>query len=214
MEKRELAQLFGSVLREVRNSKKLSQEELADNSNLDRTYISMLERGIKTPTIQTIFQICNSMSVDPSIIVQKIQEQKKATKKVIKKNFDLPLFATAVSCGKPLGNDHIVEKVLSLDHLVIKNPKDTFFVRAVGESMFPSIQDDDYLVVEKTSHINKNGQVILAQIDNEFTIKRFFKENKKIILKCDNPSFADIVISDGDNFIVCGIVTSVVRQNI
>jgi SOS-response transcriptional repressor LexA len=213
MEKHKLAKIFGQVLREIRNSKNLSQEDLADRSELDRTYISMLERGIKTPTIQTIFQICLSIDVNPSLVVQKLQQASKNETKPLRKNHELPLFATAISCGKPVGNDHSIEKILSLENLIIKNPRETFFARAIGESMFPTIQEDDYLVVDKGLNV-KSGNITLVQIDNEFTIKRYFKEQKTIILKCDNPSFKDILITEDTDFFLCGVVTSIIRQNL
>ena len=46
------SKLFGHALRELREAREYSQEDLANESDLDRTYISMLERGIKNPTLQ------------------------------------------------------------------------------------------------------------------------------------------------------------------
>jgi len=48
---------FGKVLREMRTEKKISQEKLAELCGLDRTYISLFERGLRQPTITTIFKI-------------------------------------------------------------------------------------------------------------------------------------------------------------
>ncbi len=47
--------LFGEILREFRTNANLSQEKLAELSSLDRTYISLLERGKRQPTLQTLF---------------------------------------------------------------------------------------------------------------------------------------------------------------
>ncbi|WP_326586569.1 helix-turn-helix domain-containing protein [Bacillus ndiopicus] len=65
---------IGSVLKRLRLSMKFSQEELAARSSLDRTYISMLERNIKQPTITTVFLLANALNMKPSEFVQQLEE--------------------------------------------------------------------------------------------------------------------------------------------
>lgn len=65
--------IFGKVLREQRELKKLSQEKLAELSDLDRTYISLLERGLRQPTISTLFKIADALDVPPSELVKKVE---------------------------------------------------------------------------------------------------------------------------------------------
>ena len=50
-------EIFGKVLREMRDENQISQEKLAEYCDLDRTYISLLERGLRQPTITTIFKL-------------------------------------------------------------------------------------------------------------------------------------------------------------
>jgi transcriptional regulator with XRE-family HTH domain len=64
---------FGQVLRHLRKEKRLSQEELAHRSNLDRTYISLLERGLRQPSLSSIFQLSNSLGISPSEIVSEVE---------------------------------------------------------------------------------------------------------------------------------------------
>lgn len=66
---------IGEVLKRLRKSKKLSQEELAFRCNLDRTFISMLERDIKQPTITTIFGIAGALEMKPSELVKEIEKE-------------------------------------------------------------------------------------------------------------------------------------------
>lgn len=66
---------IGTVLKRVRKSLKLSQEELAHRSSLDRTYISMLERNIKQPTITTIFLLAEALEMKPSEFVQLLESE-------------------------------------------------------------------------------------------------------------------------------------------
>ena len=64
-----IEEAFGKVLRENRLEKKFSQEELAHICGLDRTYISLMERGKRKPTINTIFALANGLKVLPSSLV-------------------------------------------------------------------------------------------------------------------------------------------------
>jgi transcriptional regulator with XRE-family HTH domain len=65
---------FGQALREIRQSKKISQERLALEGGFDRTYISLIERGINSPTIRKLVGIAAVLKVPPSRIVRRMEE--------------------------------------------------------------------------------------------------------------------------------------------
>lgn len=69
-----LEELFGNVLQQLRKEKGLSQEELGLESGYHRTYIGMLERGKKNPSIKTIFQLAETLKVEPSELIERIQK--------------------------------------------------------------------------------------------------------------------------------------------
>jgi transcriptional regulator with XRE-family HTH domain len=64
---------FGLVLRNVRESRRLSQEELAAKSGYHRTYIGQLERGEKSPSLRTIFNLSSALKVSTSVLVQRVE---------------------------------------------------------------------------------------------------------------------------------------------
>ena len=64
---------FGEILRELRNSRKLSQEALAHACGLDRTFVSLLERGKRQPTLSTLFKLSKALAVPASLIVANIE---------------------------------------------------------------------------------------------------------------------------------------------
>lgn len=66
-------ELFGKVVRQLRKQKGLSQEQLADLCELDRTYISLIERGLRQPTLKTLFRIACSLQITPSELIQHIE---------------------------------------------------------------------------------------------------------------------------------------------
>ncbi|MFE4115788.1 helix-turn-helix domain-containing protein [Priestia sp. YIM B13448] len=65
---------FGEVLKQMRNKKKMSQEQLALEANLERTYISMMERGTRKPTINTIFKLSRVLGIKPSQLIECVEE--------------------------------------------------------------------------------------------------------------------------------------------
>jgi transcriptional regulator with XRE-family HTH domain len=71
--------IFGQVLKNIRKQQKISQEELAFRSNLDRTYISMLERGIHQPTLNSLIAIAAALEMKASELVQIFETEYKAT---------------------------------------------------------------------------------------------------------------------------------------
>ncbi|MDD4975552.1 MAG: S24 family peptidase [Bacteriovorax sp.] len=204
---------FGKALKEYRLNAGMSQEELALNSELDRTYISMLERNLKTPTLTTLVKISRSLSISPSILLARALQIEKASAlnaPTKKEKYKPPFFGTAVSCGLPVGQDHYIEKEMSLDEYNIKNPEKTFFLKAAGDSMSPTIWSGDLLIIELNSR-PRNNDLVLVQIDNEFTVKRFFKTAKGIKLIPDNPLFKEITLQENNNLIICGIIKGISR---
>jgi len=61
---------FGSVIKQLRVEKGLSQEKLAFESSLDRSYISQIECGHRQPTLLTIFQLAKALQVAPAQIIE------------------------------------------------------------------------------------------------------------------------------------------------
>jgi transcriptional regulator with XRE-family HTH domain len=82
--KSSIEELFGNVLKQLRNEKGISQEELGFESGYHRTYISMLERGKKSPSLKTIFQLAKALDVTPSDIMYRLQVM--VTSSSVKKN--------------------------------------------------------------------------------------------------------------------------------
>lgn len=64
--------LFGDQLRRIRKAANLTQEELAFRAGLDRTYISLLERGIKSPTLKTFFRLCTVLNQKPEELIAEV----------------------------------------------------------------------------------------------------------------------------------------------
>jgi transcriptional regulator with XRE-family HTH domain len=64
---------FGQAVREIRKSRNISQEQLAFDAGFDRTYVSMMERGVCSPTIRTVVRLAGVLKVTPSEIVARME---------------------------------------------------------------------------------------------------------------------------------------------
>lgn len=71
----DVQQAFGEVLRDLRSSRKLSQEALAEKCGLHRTYISFLERGLRSPTLATIILIGDTLNLPAHQIVLMVEDK-------------------------------------------------------------------------------------------------------------------------------------------
>ncbi len=125
----------------------------------------------------------------------------------------LPFFAEGVAAGFPSPAAGENSEALDLNRLCIRHPSATYFVRARGDSMLGAgIADGDILVVDRSERA-RNGDIIIAALDGEFTVKRLEMqgENKNIRLLPENPTFAPIAITPGMDAEFFGVVTSVVK---
>ena len=127
-------------------------------------------------------------------------------------NAKIPLVKSSISAGFPSPADDYIEAKLSLDDLIIKNRSSTFFVKVQGDSMKnASISDGDILVVDRSQKATAN-KIIIAVLNNEFTVKRLTRIGKEFYLKAENASYSPIKITKEDDFYVWGVVIRVIHQ--
>lgn len=126
---------------------------------------------------------------------------------------ELPLFSTKVAAGYPSPADDHVDRRLDLNDYLITQADATFFVRITGDSMIDAgIFEGDVAVVDR-ARLASIGDIVLAVIDGEFTIKNLSQsdEGKPVLLPA-NPVFSPIEILEGMQFEIWGVVTGTVRK--
>ena len=69
------AEIIGNILKELRENKGLTQEQLSGLAALDRTHYSKLERGLRSPTIETLFKMANALDLKPHELVKIIEDK-------------------------------------------------------------------------------------------------------------------------------------------
>ena len=127
-------------------------------------------------------------------------------------NLNLPLFESRVSAGFPSPADDYLEASLDLNKHLIAHPTTTFFVRASGDSMINAgIHNNDILVVDRSLE-PKHGNIVIAALNSELTVKRLYAKDDKVTLKPENPEYPVIEVTEEMEFLIWGVVTSVVHQ--
>ncbi|MBJ6137971.1 LexA family protein [Marinobacter litoralis] len=124
----------------------------------------------------------------------------------------IPFFLERVSAGFPSPAEDYVERTLDLNELCIQHPAATFFVRVQGESMIEAgIYPDDVLVVDRSLRAT-HGDIIIASLEAEMTVKQLHLSPPPVRLLPRNAAYQPIII-DGDKVMeVFGVVTNVVRS--
>lgn len=124
----------------------------------------------------------------------------------------MPLFISRVAAGFPSPADDYVETALDLNEYCMANRAACFFLRVTGHSMTGAgIHDGDILVVDR-SITPKSGNVVIAVLDGELTVKRMVRKGGMVLLMPENKDYPVITIDPEQDFSVWGVVTFVVHK--
>ena len=120
--------------------------------------------------------------------------------------------AGSVVAGFPSPAEQYQEPPLDLNELLVKRPAATFFVRVQGDSMIgEGINDGDLLVVDRSLR-PASGDVIIACVDGDFTVKTYRRDKDGVRLEPANPDFPTITVTAGHELVMFGKVTAVVHR--
>jgi len=123
-----------------------------------------------------------------------------------------PLFLSRVPAGFPSPAEDYVEGSLDLNEHLIAHREATFFVRVQGHSMTGAgIRDGDLLVVDRALEA-ADGDIVVAVVDGELTVKRLARRGGRVRLLPEHPGFEPIEFKDGQELVVWGVVTSVIHR--
>lgn len=123
----------------------------------------------------------------------------------------LPLVGQ-VAAGIPIEAIHAQESVDVPNFMLKKGSGEYFVLKVKGWSMIEDgIFDQDYVVIRKQSTA-QNGDTVVALINNEATIKRYQKKGGQIELHPANPEFQTIVVNEGQEFKIEGVLAGIMRR--
>ncbi|AZD03118.1 MULTISPECIES: transcriptional repressor LexA [Pseudomonas] len=123
---------------------------------------------------------------------------------------DIPVLGR-VAAGLPIGADAEVHSRLLLDPALFSRTPD-YLLRVQGDSMIEDgILDGDLVAVRRDSEV-RNGQIVVARLDGEVTIKRFERLAEGVRLLPRNPAYAPILIGEDRDLAIEGVFCGLVRQ--
>ena len=115
-----------------------------------------------------------------------------------------------VEAGFPSPAEEDLSDTLSLDDLLVKNPQATFMLKVSGYSMSEAgILPGDMVIVDKVQ-VPKSGDIVIAEVDGEWTIKYLDKKGDSVTLIPANPEFKPI--KPKKELKIAGVVTAVIRK--
>ena len=130
--------------------------------------------------------------------------------KLVEEISGIPLIGS-VAAGSPITAYENVEKTIHSNPL---NKSVDFFLRVQGESMTDAgILDNDLVGVRKTKNA-ENGEIVVARLEDEVTLKRFKKDSSGIRLVAENKSFSDIRVDEKSNFSIEGKAVGIIREDL
>ena len=128
------------------------------------------------------------------------------------KNLGQWLMEQGISAGFPSPADDFKEIRISLDRELVKNGDATFYAKVSGDSMINAgLSDGDLIVIDRSLDPEHN-KIAVCFIDGDFTVKRIIKKGSDLYLKPENKNYKAIRVDEGNNLIIWGIVTYVIKS--
>lgn len=204
---------FPGNLKKIRKKRGISQKDLAARLGVGQSCIANWEGGARNPGLPDILALAKALKVTTGSLTGSILD--KGDMEVFANATTIagrvPFYSSHVSAGFPSPADDYVEKRLNLNDLIIKNPPATFFVKATGDSMINAgIHDGDILVVDRSAKPSHNS-IVIAVLNGELTVKRINRSGKRLFLMPENEEFEKIEVTEDTEFVVWGVVTSVIH---
>ena len=120
-----------------------------------------------------------------------------------------------IFCGFPSPAQDYMDRTLNFNEDIIKHPSATFYAKALGDSMIEAgIEEGDILVIDRALD-PRDGDIVIAHVNGEFTVKYLdiSKKDKGIVkLVPGNPRYDEIVMHDGDQLIIWGVVSNIIKR--
>lgn len=129
---------------------------------------------------------------------------------------ELPMAGGGIRAGFPSPAQDYMEDAIDFNRDFIRHPECTFYARCEGDSMIEDgIDDGDYLVIDKLIE-PRDGDIVVAVVDGEFTLKRLKitteHRRKRLFLMPANPKYDPIEISEYNDFRIWGVLLYCIKE--
>lgn len=181
----------------------LTLQEVAEYLKVDERTVYRMVKFKQIPS----FKVRNQWRFRKDALDRWMEDSSAAHSKV-----EIPIVGR-VSAGQPLLAAENIEGMLPVDTSLVKNADKVFALRVKGNSMIDaSILDGDYVLIHQQPTAEQ-GEMVVALIEDEATVKRFYMENNKIRLQPENAAMKPIIVDPKENNVrILGKVEGVIRK--
>lgn len=144
-------------------------------------------------------------------LAEELVESLQQSARHIQETLDIPLVGR-VAAGSPILAEEHIERRYNLDPLLFSERPD-YLLKVRGMSMRDAgILEGDLLAVKKTTQAN-NGQIVVARLGDDVTVKRYKKTGGHVELLPENPEFSPIIVTnDREDFVLEGLAVGLLRN--
>jgi SOS regulatory protein LexA len=147
--------------------------------------------------------------IDKLIAADILEKDNRGRLKFKQSTYAIPM-AGSVQAGFPSSEEEALCDIMSMDEYLIAKPDASFLLQVSGDSMNgEGIMEGDLVIIEKGRQ-PKIGDVVIAEVDGEWTIKYFKKQGGQVILEAANPKYP--IIRPKTELRLGGVVTAVIRK--
>lgn len=188
------------LYKKIKKEKKLTYDEIAKISGVSRRTVAGFFSGdsaYSNPSVTTLTAIENALGIKNNPVIQDEVD--------LNDNYLIPLLGSVVA-GVPIESQQDLEGYIYISH---RPAEEYFALRVHGESMKNAgIIDKSVLVCHKQEYA-ENGEIVVAMLNGEQTVKRYKLHGNNVYLMPENPDFLPIPVTATDNFIILGKVVEI-----
>lgn len=180
---------FADRLKEALEIRDISAAELSRRLNINEGTVSQYKKGLYVPKQRRLYDISNILNVSIAWLMGDDVPMEKISNLVpLKKIRYIPLLGR-IACGEPILAEENIDGKLVLPDEVYAD----FALTCRGDSMIDARINNGDIVYIKQQPTVENGEIAAILIDNEATLKRFYKQGDTVILKPENSSLSPLV---------------------
>lgn len=184
--------MIGEMLARVRNDKNIAKAELSRRTNINIGHLSHIERGERNPSHRALKAICRALQVPYQPLMYTYDKVFTEEQKLIK-------MTEHISYNQVLAVDSLNSFMACPADL----PNASISVKIDDDSMSPKLEKGVYVFVEFNTPL-ENKDIGLFEYNDKILIRRFVVRKDALVLRADNKTYGDIIITDQDKYNIIG----------
>jgi repressor LexA len=186
----------------------LTLQEVAQYLKVDERTVYRMVKSKQLPA----FKVRNQWRFKKDAIDKWIESHNVTAEDTLNNKVEIPIVGR-VSAGVPILAVENIEGTLTVDRSLVKNPDKVFALRVKGTSMINAGILDGDLVLVRQQPTAEQGEMVVALIEDEATVKRFYIDKDKIRLQPENDTMNPLIVDPKENTVrIIGKVEGVIRK--